>query len=256
MIFTRFRSLGGSSEWGVLEDGAVRGPSGDFLLHEISLLPPSDPTKIVCVGLNYRDHAHELSMELPDEPLIFLKPPSSLLPDGGTIRYPTSCTRLDYEGELGVVIGRDARSVASADAAAYIAGYTVANDITARDFQVPGSQWTRAKSYDTFAPLGPHLVKDIDPSNLAIETRVNGETRQSSSTREMVFGVGDLIEYVSEIMTLCRGDVIFTGTPAGVGQLMPGDRVEVTIEGIGTLANRVAEERHAEQRQVVGRGQR
>lgn len=195
------------------------------------------PSKIIAVGLNYIDHAKELHMELPSYPLIFLKPSTSVIGDGDEIFYPPETGELHYEGELAVVIGEIARKVPPDHAHRHIAGYTCANDVTARDLQRIDGQWTRAKSFDTFCPLGPRVVGDINPAALRIKTRVNGETKQSSTTSNMIFGVYELVSFVSGIMTLLPGDVIITGTPPGVGPLFHGDRVEVEIEGIGTLKN-------------------
>ncbi|MDD3845161.1 MAG: fumarylacetoacetate hydrolase family protein [Syntrophorhabdaceae bacterium] len=198
-----------------------------------------EPSKVVAVGLNYRDHARELKMEIPDYPLIFLKPSTSVIGDGDTILYPTQSQELHYEGELGIVMAAQARNVTVGEARSFIAGFTCANDVTARDLQRMDGQWTRAKSFDTFCPLGPRIVGDVDPAALGIMTRVNGEIRQQSTTANMIFNVYDLVSFISGIMTLLPGDVIITGTPPGVGPLFPGDTVEVEIEGIGILKNTV-----------------
>ncbi|HNT42933.1 MAG TPA: fumarylacetoacetate hydrolase family protein [Syntrophorhabdaceae bacterium] len=198
-----------------------------------------NPSKVVAVGLNYRDHARELKMDLPDYPLIFMKPSTSVVGDGDPIVFPAQTQELHYEGELGIVIGKRARNVPVGEARDFIAGYTCANDVTARDLQRMDGQWTRAKSFDTFCPLGPRIVRDIDPTSLEIVTRVNGGVKQRSTTANMVFDVYDLVSFISGIMTLLPGDVIITGTPPGVGSLLPGDTVEVEIEGIGTLTNTV-----------------
>ncbi len=201
---------------------------------------PTDPSKIIAVGLNYRDHAKELGMELPDYPLIFMKPSTSVIGDGDEIIYPSQSKELHYEGELAIVMGEKAKNVATAAAHRYIAGFTCANDVTARDLQRLDGQWTRAKSFDTFCPLGPRIVGDINPAALRIQTRVNGQMKQYSTTSNMIFNVYELVSFVSGIMTLLPGDVIITGTPPGVGALLPGDTVEVEIEGIGILKNTVA----------------
>lgn len=198
-----------------------------------------NPSKIVAVGLNYRDHARELKMDLPGYPLIFMKPSTSVIGDGDPIVFPAQTQELHYEGELGIVMGKRARNVPVGEAGDFIAGYTCANDVTARDLQRLDGQWTRAKSFDTFCPLGPRVASDIDPTTLEIMTRVNGEVRQRSTTANMVFDVYDLVSFISGIMTLLPGDVIITGTPPGVGSLLPGDTVEVEIEGIGILTNTV-----------------
>lgn len=203
---------------------------------------PFNPTKIVAIGLNYHDHARELSMALPELPLLFMKPSTSVIGHEENIIYPTLTEELHYEGELAIVIGKKARHVSKDDASQYVAGYTCANDVTARDLQRLDGQWTRSKSFDTFCPLGPVIARDIDPTGLTIVTRVNGITKQLSNTNMMIFNVFDLITYISSIMTLLPGDVIVTGTPPGVGPLVPGDTVEVEIEGIGILKNYVQKE--------------
>ncbi|MFQ6016024.1 MAG: fumarylacetoacetate hydrolase family protein [Anaerolineae bacterium] len=206
---------------------------------EVELLSPCQPTKIVAVGLNYADHAAEANVEVPTTPLIFLKPPSAVIGSGQPIVYPPFTKRLEYEGELAVVMGRQAQRVKAAEALDYVLGYTCANDVTARDLQRQDSQWSRAKGSDTFAPLGPWVVTDLNVGHLAITTRLNGQIKQHSSTSSMVSGVSQIIEFISTFMTLEPGDVIITGTPAGVGPMQPGDTVEVEIEGIGVLKNRV-----------------
>ncbi|MEJ7578550.1 MAG: fumarylacetoacetate hydrolase family protein [Pyrinomonadaceae bacterium] len=209
-------------------------------LEEVKLLAPVAPSKIVCVGRNYADHAHELGNAVPTEPLLFLKAPSSIITHGETIELPSASSRVEHEGELAVVIGRRARCItADENPFNYVLGYTCLNDVTARDLQKKDVQFTRGKSFDTFCPVGPFIVTDLDPSALALETRVNGEARQRGNTRDMIFPVAHLLRYISEHMTLEAGDLIATGTPAGVGPLCSGDTVEVKIEGIGTLRNTV-----------------
>lgn len=208
-------------------------------LSTVQLLPPCLPTKIICIGKNYKDHAAEMQAELPEEPIIFLKPLTSLLPPDGTILYPQMSQRVDYEGELAVVIKDTCRHVSEADAASHILGYTIANDVTARDLQKRDGQWTRAKGFDTFCPLGPWIVTDLDAGNLQLRTRLNGEVKQQASTALLIFGVNHLISFVSQVMTLQAGDVILTGTPAGIGPMQPGDTIEVEIEGIGLLQNTI-----------------
>jgi len=208
-------------------------------LTEVRLLAPCQPTKILAVGLNYRTHAAEAGYDVPLEPLVFSKPPSSVIGPLEPIVYPLLSQQMDYEGELAVVIGRRVRNVPPEKAHGFILGYTCGNDVTARDLQRQDDQWTRAKGFDTFCPLGPCIVTDLDPAHLAIRTRVNGEVRQSATTADMVFNVAELIASISQVMTLEPGDVILTGTPSGVGPLQPGDVVEVEIEGIGTLRNPV-----------------
>jgi 2-keto-4-pentenoate hydratase/2-oxohepta-3-ene-1,7-dioic acid hydratase in catechol pathway len=208
-------------------------------ISQVRLLEPTVPSKVVAVGLNYTDHAQELGMALPDTPLIFLKPSTTVLGTDDSIIYPDMSQQVEYEGELAVVIKDVARQVDVDKAMSYVLGYTCANDVTARDLQKKDGQWTRAKSFDTFAPLGPCIETDVDPDNLKIELRVNGEIKQSSTTANMIFKTAYLVSFISHIMTLCPGDVIITGTPPGVGTIQPGDTVEVEIEGIGTLSNRV-----------------
>jgi 2-keto-4-pentenoate hydratase/2-oxohepta-3-ene-1,7-dioic acid hydratase in catechol pathway len=198
------------------------------------------PTKIVCIGRNYADHAKELGNEAPSEPILFLKPPSAVLAPEGTIVRPPQSSRVDFEGELAIVIARRARNVPRASWLDYVLGFTCANDVTARDLQKKDVQFTRGKSFDTFCPIGPEIETDLDPAALSIVTRVNGEVKQNGNTRDMVFKCDFLIEYITSVMTLCPGDVILTGTPAGVGPLSAGDVVEVEIEGIGILRNHVA----------------
>jgi 2-keto-4-pentenoate hydratase/2-oxohepta-3-ene-1,7-dioic acid hydratase in catechol pathway len=197
------------------------------------------PSKIIGIGQNYRAHAAEMGKGLPEEPLMFLKPITALIATGGAIERPPGYERVDYEGELGVVIGRRARGVSREQALDHVLGFTCINDVTVRDLQKRDGQWTRAKGFDTFCPLGPRIVAGLDPTQLAIATRVNGEVRQRSSTSDMIFDVATVIAFASAHMTLEPHDVITTGTPAGVGNLAVGDRVEIEIEGIGVLANTV-----------------
>lgn len=209
-------------------------------LSDVRLLAPVAPSKIVCVGRNYREHAAELGNAMPEEPLLFMKPPSALAASGDFIELPPSSQRVEHEGELAVVIGRRARRLGEADdALSYVLGYTCLNDVTARDLQRKDVQFTRAKSFDTFCPVGPHVATGLDPLDLKVETRVNGETRQSGRTAQMAFPVAHLVRYISHCMTLEPGDLIATGTPAGVGPLTDGDAVEVEVEGVGVLSNPV-----------------
>ncbi|RUM87731.1 MAG: hypothetical protein DSZ25_03065 [Thermovibrio sp.] len=209
---------------------------------EVKFLSPTRPSKIVGVGLNYRAHAEEMGKPLPEEPLIFLKPSTAVISNKMKIVLPRESERVDYEGELAVVIGRRCRKVSPEEAADYILGYSCFNDVTARDLQRKDVQYTRAKSFDTFAPYGPWINTEIDPVGLKIETRVNGEVKQRGNTEDMIFSPFELVSFISRIMTLLPGDVITTGTPPGVGPLNPGDRVEVEIEGIGILINYVVSE--------------
>jgi 2-keto-4-pentenoate hydratase/2-oxohepta-3-ene-1,7-dioic acid hydratase in catechol pathway len=211
-------------------------------LAEVRLLPPSQPTKIVCVGRNYVDHAKELGNDVPKIPLIFMKPPSSIIADGETIVLPPQSKQVEHEAELVVVIGKRGKNIIAEEASGYIFGYTVGNDITARDLQKIDELWTRAKGFDTFCSFGPWIDTEFDPSDAVVTCRVNGQMRQMASTRDMVFNIGVLVAYVSSIMTLEPGDLLFTGTPAGVGELKDGDEVVVEIEGLAKLSNPVKAE--------------
>lgn len=243
--------------WMVEEENKVRVIEGDIYkiqsakpimtglelpLDEVVLRAPSAPSKVVCIGVNYRDHAAEMGIDLPAEPLMFLKPSTTVVGPGEPILYPRLTQNLHYEGELAVIIKKEAKHVKAEDAEAYILGYTCAIDVTARDLQMKDGQWTRSKSFDTFCPLGPAIAAKLDHQNLRIVTRVNGEVRQDSNTSQMVFSVPQLLEAVTSVMTLLPGDVILTGTPPGVGELKVGDEISVTIEGIGTLTTRVSAE--------------
>ena len=211
-------------------------------LVDVKLLAPSEPTKIVCVGRNYVEHAKELGNEVPKVPLIFLKPASSIISNGETIFLPPQSAQVEHEAELVIVIGKRGRHVTAENAKKIILGYTVGNDVTARDLQKLDDQWTRAKGFDTFCPFGPWIDTDFDPSDAVITCRVNGQMRQMASTRDMVFNVGVLIAFISSIMTLEPGDLIFTDTPAGIGELKDGDEVSVEIEGLGIIKNKVKAE--------------
>jgi 2-keto-4-pentenoate hydratase/2-oxohepta-3-ene-1,7-dioic acid hydratase in catechol pathway len=213
-------------------------------LHAAQLLAPVRPSKIVCIGRNYREHASELGHEVPTEPLLFLKPPSSLLAPGENIRRPKISERTDYEGELGLVIGRTCYKVAAGeDVRPYILGYTCVNDFTARDLQNKDDQWSRAKGFDTFCPVGPVVSDEIDPwAGVGVQTTVNGELRQDGNTRDFIFPLDVIIRHIAEVMTLHPGDLIATGTPKGVGPVVAGDLIEISVEGIGTLKNTVVNE--------------
>jgi 2-keto-4-pentenoate hydratase/2-oxohepta-3-ene-1,7-dioic acid hydratase in catechol pathway len=226
---------------GEIIEGKVHSHIGgkEYAMDKVAVLPPSKPTKIVCVGLNYKDHAAEMNDRIPEEPVLFLKPPSSVLGHGGEIVYPKQSHQVDYEAELGIVIAKRARHVKAEHAHDYIQGYTCFNDVTARDLQKIDGQWTRAKSFDTFAPVGPFIVTDIDPRKLAIQSKLNGKVQQSSNTDNMIFDAFRLVEFISGVMTLEHGDVIATGTPAGVGPMNKGDIIEIEIEKVGTLRNKV-----------------
>ena len=211
-----------------------------FPLAAARTLVPVFPTKVIGIGLNYKAHAAEMGKPLPDEPLMFLKPATAIINPGEPIVLPPQSARVDFEGELAVVVSKRCRNITAEEAKDYILGYTICNDVTARDLQFKDVQYTRAKGFDTFAPLGPYLVTELDSSNLQIETRVNGAVKQLGSTSDMIFNVPQLIAFVSSVMTLAPGDIITTGTPPGVGPLQKGATVEVEIEGIGVLANPVA----------------
>jgi 2-keto-4-pentenoate hydratase/2-oxohepta-3-ene-1,7-dioic acid hydratase in catechol pathway len=223
--------------------GTARGPEWKQIpglpLSEAKLLAPVQPSKIVCVGRNYREHAAELGNQPPPEPLIFLKPPSSIIGPGDAILRPRISRRVDYEGELGLVIGRVCRNLRNdEDVRPYILGYTCVNDVTARDLQKKDGQWTRGKGFDTFCPVGPFIADGLDPwAGVPVETRVNGNLKQQGNTGDFIFPLHEVIRYISEVMTLLPGDLIATGTPSGVGPLADGDEVEVTVPGVGALRN-------------------
>jgi len=245
-------STGGDPRFGIVDDDEIVVLRGDPMfsgfdtteeripLADVKFLAPVIPrSKVVAVGRNYREHAAELGNEAPAEPLLFLKPNTSVIGPGDTIVRPQQSSRVDFEGELAIVIGSIAKNVPEADAASVVFGYTVANDVTARDLQEKDGQWARAKGFDTFCPLGPVIETEFEVASQGIETRVNGEVRQSGRLDEMVHSVASVIAYASAVFTLLPGDVILTGTPAGVGPIVAGDTVEVTVEGIGTLSNPV-----------------
>jgi 2-keto-4-pentenoate hydratase/2-oxohepta-3-ene-1,7-dioic acid hydratase in catechol pathway len=226
------------------EDPWTRLSTGRFepvAMGTVKLLAPVVPSKIVCIGRNYREHAAELGNEVPKEPLLFLKAPSAVIAPEEVIRIPVLSQRVDFEGELAVVIGRKATRIwPDEDPRKYIRGYTIVNDVTARDLQKSDGQWSRAKGFDTFCPMGPLVTDEMDPeAGLLVETKLNGEVRQHGTTGDLIFGIAALLRHITAAMTLLPGDVIPTGTPAGVAPMQPGDRVEVTVEGIGTLGNPV-----------------
>jgi len=233
---------------GMLVDGKIRRIFGSIFsdfqvsdeiyeLDKIDFLPPILPSKIICAGRNYSKHAEELGNKLPEEPLIFLKPPTAIIPHNGTIIKPSVSERVDYEGELAVIIGKRCKNIPSEQIYQYIFGYTCFNDITARDIQKKENKFTRAKSFDTFAPIGPFIVTDLNAENLNIKTRVNNKLMQNGNTKNMIFKIPFLISFISKIMTLLPGDVVATGTPSGVGPLSHGDMVEVEVDNIGILKN-------------------
>jgi 2-keto-4-pentenoate hydratase/2-oxohepta-3-ene-1,7-dioic acid hydratase in catechol pathway len=249
MIIIRFQTPAGP-EFGIVEDEMVYRAEGSYelgflraeavgKLSQLTLLSPCQVTKLVAVGRNYAAHAAEHGDEVPSEPLIFLKPPSAVIGPNEPIVCPPQSAQVEHEAELAVVIGRRARHVPAADAWDYVLGYTCANDVTARDLQRSDGQWSRAKGFDTFAPLGPWIVTVLDPTDLTVVCRVNGQMKQQASTVDMVFKIPQLIEYITAAMTLEPGDVVLTGTPEGVSPIRPGDHVEVEVEGIGVLRNPV-----------------
>jgi 2-keto-4-pentenoate hydratase/2-oxohepta-3-ene-1,7-dioic acid hydratase in catechol pathway len=227
--FTKFR--------GHLERFKTEGVT--YKLSEVKLKAPCLPSKIVALGLNYRSHAEETRLSIPSVPLIFMKPSTAVIGPDDEIILPRLSRRVDYEAELGIVISRKAKDVPQSEAREYIIGYTCVNDVSERYAQKEDGQWTRAKGYDTFAPIGPCIETDILPDNLKVETYLNNELRQSASTRDLIFGIDELVSFISNVMTLLPGDIIATGTPAGIGRMKPGDVVEVKIEKIGTLRNYV-----------------
>ncbi|MGA8832611.1 MAG: fumarylacetoacetate hydrolase family protein [Desulfomonilaceae bacterium] len=243
MKLVRFQTQQGTFS-GVLEGDVIK-PWGlnpatrNCALSDVRLLAPCLPSKVVAVGLNYRDHAEELKMKLPEEPLLFLKPSSSVIGPGDTILMPPQSTRVDYEAELAIVVDKEAKNVPEKDAKQVILGFTCLNDVTARDLQNKDGQWTRAKGFDTFCPIGPWIKTDVDPSDLKIDLLLNGQAKQSSRTSNLIFNSYKLIEYITSVMTLYPGDVIATGTTSGIGPMADGDTVQVVIEGIGCLSNRV-----------------
>ncbi len=238
----------GKTSYGILKDDMVYPVTGDIFedfavcdagvsLSCVKLLVPCEPTKIIAVGLNYSDHAKEMKEEQRKDPVLFTKPTTALIADGETIRWPKASKQVDYEAELAVVIGKRADNVSAEDADDYIFGYTCLNDVTARDLQKTDGQWTRAKGFNTFAPMGPYIETEVDVSSLSIRLELNGEVKQEGTTDMMMFSPGELVSFVSGIMTLLPGDVITTGTPAGIGPMNHGDKVSVIIESIGTLTN-------------------
>jgi 2-keto-4-pentenoate hydratase/2-oxohepta-3-ene-1,7-dioic acid hydratase in catechol pathway len=251
MRLLRFRFGDRIATGAILEDDTIRVLEGTFFerpvptgeeipLDDVRLLAPVLPSKIVAVGKNYAAHAAEFGMTVPEEPLLFLKPSTAVIGPGDPIELLPISRRVDYEGELAVVISRLARHVRAEEAGSVILGHTIANDVTLRDLQKTDDQWARAKGFDGSCPLGPWIETDLDPTDVFLQTRVNGEPRQQASTTDMVFGIAELIEYITAFMTLLPGDVLLTGTPEGVGKLEPGDVVEVEVDGIGVLTNPVA----------------
>lgn len=247
-IIGRF-SLGKDIFYGLFDGEKVNRISSPFVdyrsvgdvynLEDLRIEVPCEPTKVICVGLNYRDHAVEMGADLPSEPIIFLKPSSSLIRSGDYIEYPSMSRQVDYEAELAIVIGKQCRNISAQDSHRYILGYTCGNDVTARDLQKKDGQWTRAKSFDGFLPLGPFIVTEINPDKLDIELYLNGNIKQKSNTVNLIFNTSEIVSFISKIMTLFPGDIILTGTPGGVGPMEKEDIVEVVIESVGTLVNTV-----------------
>ena len=249
MKIVRF-AVEGKTKYGILKGQSIQAIEGKpfreikpaedtYRLKDVRLLAPCLPSKIVALGLNYKKHAEEVKAPLPKEPLIFLKPPTSVIGPEENIVYPPSSTRIDYEGELAIVIKKRAWQVSEEDALDYVLGYTCLNDVSARDHQRDDVQWTRSKGFDTFGPIGPCIETDLDPDNVMVETYLNGQLKQHSSTSDLIFPIAVQISFISHVITLLPGDVITTGTPSGIGPMKPGDTVEIKIEGIGTLRNYV-----------------
>ncbi len=251
MKFLRFKNTEEKPVFGKYLDGSVFEIEGNIFgeysvtdtkydYADITPLAPCLPTKIIAVGLNYEDHAKEMNRTPPEDPMLFMKPSTAVIAHQEEIKYPEHMSgRVDYEGELGVVIGRKTRMVEEKEALRYVFGYTCINDVTARDLQVKDIQFTRGKGFDTFAPIGPFIETEADPSDLRIRTSLNGEVKQDSNTKNLIFSVPELVSFISKVMTLLPGDIIATGTPSGVSPMKPGDMVEVRIEEIGKLENRV-----------------
>lgn len=264
MRFVRFVVAGQEPQWGRLEgDWVTALPGAPYLqagsagpdsalpslrLSDVTLRAPVTPSKIVCVGRNYAEHAAEMGNQVPSEPLLFLKPPSAVLAPGEAVVYPSISQRVDHEAEIAVVMGRRCRFVDEAGALAYVFGYTVANDVTARDLQKSDGQWSRAKGFDTFCPVGPWVDTDFDPNNRSVRCTVNGAVRQNSNTNRMFFSIARIISHISQAMTLEPGDLILTGTPEGIGPVQPGDIMTVEIGGLGSISNPVIDEAESRRR--------
>jgi 2-keto-4-pentenoate hydratase/2-oxohepta-3-ene-1,7-dioic acid hydratase in catechol pathway len=255
MKFLRFAAHDKTEHYGWLMDDRIGLIEGDifgeyrrletsFRLDAVKLLEPVKPSKIICLGRNYVEHAKEQGAEVPEVPMLFMKPATATIPHNGTILLPPQSHQVEHETELVVVIGKRGRWISIEDAEKYIFGYTIGDDVTARDLQHRDNQWTRAKGFDTFCPIGPWIETELDPADVMMTCKVNSELRQMASTKEMVFTVAQIVAFVSSVMTLEPGDLIFTGTPAGVGPLNDGDQIEMTIEGIGTLVNKVGLDLH------------
>ena len=252
MKIVRF-AIGKKIRYGILRGESIQAIEGKpfralkpsdqhYRLSDVKLLSPCQPSKIVCLGLNYRSHAEETNLPLPKAPLIFLKPPTSVIGPEDNIVYPAMSSRVDYEGELGVVIGKVTRRVLPEDALDFVLGYTCFNDVSARDLQSADGQWTRAKGFDTFAAVGPCIETELDPGNVDLATYLNGELKQRGNTSDLIYSVTEVISFISNVMTLLPGDVIATGTPSGIGPMYPGDTVEIRIPAIGALRNYVVKD--------------
>lgn len=251
MKIARFETSNGARHAGIVNGGTIREINGGIFpgydvthkthaLAEVKLLPPCEPTKIVAIGLNYKDHAVEMKMSPPDEPLMFLKPSTAVIAHEEDVIYPDyMSSHVDYEGELAIVIGKEAKWISEDSFEDYVLGYTILNDISARDLQAKDGQFTRAKGFDTFAPVGPWIETELDPASLSVKTSVNGEIKQNSNTERMIFPVPRILAFITRVMTLLPGDIVTTGTPGGIGSIQKGDTMEVEIEGIGTLRNYV-----------------
>ncbi len=249
MKIVRF-SVDGKAKYGILREQSIQGIEGKpfphikpteqyFKSHQVKLLAPCAPSKIIAMGLNYHSHARELGLPMPNSPLTFLKPSTAVIGPGDNIIYPSASARVDYEGELAAVIKKPVWRVAVKDALDYVLGYTCFNDITARDLQNHDGQWTRAKGFDTFAAVGPWIETELDPGSVVLETYLNGKLKQRGNTSDLIYSIPEIINFISNVMTLLPGDIIATGTPSGVGPMYPGDTVEVSIKLIGTLRNSV-----------------
>ncbi len=247
MKIVRF-AVDGKARYGILKDQSIQGLEGKpfrhiklleqyFKCNQVKLLAPCQPSKIIALGLNYHSHARELNLAVPESPLTFLKPSTAVIGPGDNIVYPSVSARVDYEGELALVIKKPVWRVATEDALDYVLGYTCFNDVTARDLQQHDSQWTRAKGFNTFAAVGPWIETELDPGNVALETYLNGKLKQQGNSGDLIYSVPEIINFISHVMTLLPGDIISTGTPSGVGPMYPGDTIEVRIPQIGTLRN-------------------
>ena len=247
MKIVRF-AVDGTVGYGLLQDKSIQAIEGKpfsqlkladrhYQCHQVKLLAPCEPSKIIAMGLNFHSHARELDLPLPNSPLTFLKPSTAVIGPGDNIVYPSASHRVDYEGELAVVIKKTVWRVEAKDALDYVFGYACFNDVTARDLQNHDGQWTRAKGFDTFAAIGPWIETELDPSNVSLETYLNGKIKQQGNTRDLIYSIPEIINFISNVMTLLPGDIIATGTPSGIGPMYPGDTVEVRIPPVGTLRN-------------------